>query len=118
MLRLAGELGLVASVMETPTLFPDVVFPAPEAVPPVVFDDAPVIRTPLWELPRPVPPSIAVPMGLPSTIVPAERDPLRTIPGLLDEIVFPATAEVPPIVLLGAFSTRMPVAWLPRATEP
>src|SRR4028119_1126293 len=94
-----------------------IVFPSPAAVGPIaLLLAAAVICTPIELLPKGLVPLPATPMKLPRKVLPVAEAPVICTPKpalglLLPEMILPAPATLPPIVLLGALSTTTPIVF-------
>ncbi len=91
---------LEALVMLTPYVpLPEITLAEPAAVPPIVSDEAFVMRMPSSVLPSATAPAASVPIRLPSTTSPVAPAPVISMPRKLPLMTLPAPAAVPPIVL-------------------
>jgi len=104
-----------------PDKFPEITFPDPATVPPIVFPNDPsVICTPCVTLgTTPVPPGL-VPIRFPWIKVLVTPTPLSAIPAVpFPEITLPAPEAVPPMVVpLDAPATTIPDCVLRRSEAP
>src|SRR5262249_4195213 len=95
------------------TSLPEMRVPAPDAVPPMVLLEL-VMLTPEEKLPRSIVPVTSVPMKFPCTRLPVAEEPeIDTPTPLLAEMMLPAPAVVPPMVLF-ALVRETPALVLPR----